>query len=384
MTAAAGISRPVSDWLIAAVFVAVTSMEVWVFTWGDPEYGIGLRVTVTLLTVVASVALAFRRTHPGPAVFVNGGAVIGAIALGFPSDVYQWTNLVAIYSVAAYGSSRERWAALPVGVGGVVFYFARFPYEGGWVLAALVVTVWIVAWLMGRMYGARLEEVQLRHERDMSRRLAEAHEDRLTHEEERNRIARELHDIIGHSVNVMVVHAGGGRRALPLDAETAARALATIEKTGRDALAELDRVLAVLRRDESGPELDPSPGVGDLHALVGSVSRTGLAVDLEVDGDPADVPASVGLSTYRIVQEALTNTLKHAGARSAAVSVVIGEGRLRLTVTDDGIAGSTGEPGRGIAGMRERAELHGGSLRIDQSDRGSWVVSAELTWESTP
>lgn len=382
MTAATGISRPVSDWLLAAVFVAVTSTEVWIYT-SSADYGIGLRVAVTLLTAVASVALAFRRTHPGPAFYVNGAAVFAVMALGFPSDVYQWTNLVAIYSVSAYGSSWERWFALPVGVGGVFTYFVRFPSEGDWVLLALVATIWIATWLTGRMYGARIEEVQLRHERDVSRRMAETHEERLAHEEERNRIARELHDIIGHSVNVIVVHAGGGRRALPLDTETASRALATIEETGRDALAELDRVLAVLRRDETGWELAPSPGVRDLHALVQSVSDTGLVVDLEVDGNPEDIPASVGLSTYRIVQEALTNTMKHAGARSAEVTLSIGESQLQLSVTDDGLAGSP-DPGRGIAGMRERAELHGGSLHIDQNERGSWVVTADLRWEKTP
>jgi signal transduction histidine kinase len=369
-----------ADRLLAVVFMVLTSAEVWVFSWNS-GHGLGLRVVVSLLTLTASASLAWRRTLPGLSFWVNGAAVIGTIAVGYPSDMYQWTNFVAMYSIGAYGTNRQRWGALPVGVGGVLFYFARFPFEGGVTLAAFVAAIWVVAWLAGRIYGARLEEMRLRDEMDLSRRLAEANEARLALEEERIRIARELHDIIGHTVNVMVVHAGAGRRAIGHDMDGASKAFDTIERTGRNALDELDRVLALLRGDDEA-DLLPTPGVDDLQALATTFADTGLAVDVRVTGDPTSVPASVALSAYRIAQETLTNTLKHAGARLATIDIAIGEGRLDIRVADDGTdAPAEIRPGRGIAGMRERAAVHNGSVRFERDEGNRLVVVADLAWE---
>jgi signal transduction histidine kinase len=283
-TTARSLGRP-ADLLLAAAFAGVTQVEVWVFSLGD-DYPIGLRVVASVLTLVAAGALAWRRTRPVAAFWVNSAAMVALIAAGYASDVYQWTNLVVTYSIAAHGTGRQAWAALPVFVGGVVFYFVRFPGEGSPTLAAMVVAMWVVAWLVGRMYGARLEQVQLRAERDLARRLAEANEERLALEEERSRIAHELHDIIGHTVNVMVVHAGAGRQAVDHDSGIARQAFETIERTGRAALSELDRVLAVLRRDQAGQELAPAPGIGDLGELARTMTDTGLKVDVQVTGDP--------------------------------------------------------------------------------------------------
>jgi signal transduction histidine kinase len=316
------------------------------------------------------------------AFWVNSAAVVAVTAAGYSSDVYQWTNLVVTYSIAAHGTSRQAWAALPAFVGGVVFYFVRFPGEGSPTLAAMVVAMWVVAWLVGRMYGARLEQVQLRAERDLARRLAEANEERLALEEERSRIAHELHDIIGHTVNVMVVHAGAGRQAVDHDSGIARQAFETIERTGRAALSELDRVLAVLRRDQAGRELLPAPGIGDLGELARTITDTGLKVDVQVTGDAGEVPASVGLAAYRIVQEALTNTMKHAGAGSAGVQVEVAGRRVHIRVADDGGGDPSAlQPGRGILGMNERAAMHGGRVGIDRDSQGRFVVSAELGWE---
>jgi signal transduction histidine kinase len=264
----------------------------------------------------------------------------------------------------------------------VFAYFLRFPSEGDLQLAGLVAAMWVVGWLFGRMYGAQLERERLRHERDLARRLADAHSERLALEEERSRIAHELHDIIGHTVNVMVVHAGAGRHAVGRDSRTVQQAFDTIERTGRSALAELDRVLAVLRRDQDGGELLPPPGIGDLGELARTFEQTGLRVEVRVDGDPGDVPASVGLAAYRIVQEALTNTLKHAGAGSASVRLRIATGGLELRVADDGGGDPARlQPGRGIHGMNERAAMHGGRVAIDRDGDGRFVVSAHLAWE---
>ncbi|MGH2816186.1 MAG: DUF7134 domain-containing protein, partial [Actinomycetota bacterium] len=154
MTTATSLRRP-ADLLLAAAFAGVTQVEVWVFSLGD-DYPIGLRVVASVLTLVASGALAWRRTRPVAAFWVNSAAMVALIAAGYPSDVYQWTNLVVTYSIAAHGTGRQAWAALPAFVGGVVFYFVRFPGEGSPTLAAMVVAMWVVAWLIGRMYGARL------------------------------------------------------------------------------------------------------------------------------------------------------------------------------------------------------------------------------------
>jgi signal transduction histidine kinase len=342
-------------------------------------------VVASVLTLVASGALAWRRTQPVAAFWVNSAAVVAVIAAGYPSDVYQWTNLVVTYSIAAYGTSRQAWAALPALVGGVIFYFVRFPDEGSPTLAATVVALWVVAWLIGRVYGARLEQAQLRAERDLARRLAEANEERLALEEERSRIAHELHDIIGHTVNVMVVHAGAGRQAVDHDSGIARQAFETIERTGRAALSELDRVLAILRRDQAGRELAPAPGIGDLAELARTMTDTGLHVDVQVTGDPGEVPASVGLAAYRIVQEALTNAMKHAGAGWASVRVEVAGRRVHVRVADDGGGDPSAlQPGRGILGMQERAALHGGRVAIDRDTEGRFAVTAELGWEPPP
>jgi signal transduction histidine kinase len=214
-------SRP-ADLLLAAAFAGVGLTEVWVFSLGN-DYSIALRVTASVLTLVACGALALRRTSPVAAFSVNAAAVVALIAAGYASDVYQWTNLVATYSIAAHGSRRAAWIALPVAVGGVLFYFLRFPDEGDAQLTGFVAAMWVVGWLVGRIYGAQVERDRLRSERDLARQLADANEERLALEEERSRIAHELHDIIGHTVNVMVVHAGAGRQASTATAGPSAR-----------------------------------------------------------------------------------------------------------------------------------------------------------------
>ena len=381
MTTATRTTQRPADLLLAAAFAGVTQAEVWVFSLGN-DHPVGLRVVASVLTLVASGALAWRRTRPAAAFWANSAAVVALTAAGYSSDVYQWTNLVVTYSIAAYATSRQAWAGLPAFVGGVVFYFVRFPDEGSPTLAATVVAMWVVAWLVGRMYGARLEQAQLRAERDLARRLAEANEERLALEEERSRIAHELHDIIGHTVNVMVVHAGAGRQAVDHDSAIVRQAFETIERTGRAALSELDRVLAIVRRDQAGRELLPAPGIGDLAELARTMTDTGLKVDLQVTGDPAEVPASVGLAAYRIVQEALTNAMKHSAAGSADVQVEVAGRRVHVQVADDGGGDPSAlQPGRGILGMQERAAMHGGRVAIDRDPQGRFVVTAELGWE---
>ena len=373
---------PLADLVLALAFAVLAQAEIWIFSSDDGYSGL-IRLGAGVLTLIASAALAYRRERPVLSYFINGFAVIATIVVGYPSDVYQWTNLIAIYSLGAYGSGWPRWAGLPLGVAGVLSYFVRFPDEGDIGIAAFAAAMWVVAWLAGRMYGARIEETRLRTERDLSVRLAEANEQRLVLEEERNRIARELHDIVGHTVNVMVVHAEAGRRELERDVDGAAQAFDTIARTGRDALSELDRVLAVLRRDETEQALLPTPGLGDLEGLADTFSETGVQVELSVSGDIGRVPASIGLATYRIVQEALTNTLKHAAATRADVTVAVNSEKIDVMVTDNGPRRGEIEPGRGILGMRERVALHGGDLEIEPGESGGMCVRGHMRWGAT-
>lgn len=373
-------TRQAGDLLLAASFVALTQIEVWVFALDD-GHAIATRVAASVITAVASASLAWRRSRPALGFWVNSAGIVAATAVGFPGDIYQWTNLIAIYSIGAHGTTKARWVSLLGGIGGVVFYFLRFPSEGGPTLAAFVVALWVVGWLAGRIYGARLDEIQLRNEMELTHQLAEAKEQRLALEEERMRIARELHDIIGHTVNVMVVHAGAGRREVGGNDELVKQAFDTIETTGRTALGELDRVLAVLRRDEVDTVRVPASGLDALDELAAAISETGMTVEVRVSGS-SDVPASVQLAAYRIVQEALTNSLRHSGAGKAVVDVTAGDGRLGLRVSDDGKGDPAFiEPGRGITGIRERASLHGGAVAIDRGELGGIELRAHLDWE---
>ncbi len=386
-------------WLVlerawAAAVAVILAIELWSDPVGEP----GRTVILTALGLLAAGSLAFVRRHPGRAFAVNAAAVFGLILVGGPSNVYQYTNLAALYSVAAatgaarhqgradlaswWASSGPSWAALAVGLSGVALYFRRFPDEGGRSILAMALLLWFSAWLLGRVHGARRAEVALRAERDLSAELAEARRLRLELEAERGEMARELHDIVGHTLNVMLIHAGAARRAVVDDPDGAVEALTIIETTGRTAMDDLDRVLGLLGRGD-GAEADrrPLPGLDDLPALVATVAEGGrAAVTLSVDDtlDASSVSKARQLAAYRVVQEALTNVLKHAEARSVRVAVRGRGDDLVVTVDDDGRgldrAGVDARPGRGLAGMTERARLHGGTLDVTDAEPGTLVT----------
>jgi signal transduction histidine kinase len=284
---------------------------------------------------------------------------------------------VANYSTAAYGS-RWRPAALALVVGTEAVLFARIAEERlpGEVLFALFVAVG--TWLVGDVVRTRLtradravgEARELLAEREAAAARALA--------EERARIARELHDVIAHSVSVMGVQAGAARTLIDVDPDAARDALRSIETTARDSVAELQRLLEVLRDRDDTDGRAPQPGLGELSRLVGQVRSAGLPVELTVTGTGA-LPPGVDLAAYRIVQEALTNALKHAGAPTA-VTVSRTDGELRIEVRDRGAGrGGRGNPGgHGLVGMRERAQLYGGTLEAHPAPGGGFVVRAVL------
>ena len=196
--------------------------------------------------------------------------------------------------------------------------------------------------------------------------------------EERSRLARELHDVVAHGVSTMVVQAEAGESLLGRDPERARAAFVSITSSGRQALGELRRMLVLLRSADGEPSLGPQPGLAQLEALVEEMRGVGLPIDLSIEGEPRPLPAGVDLSAYRIVQEALTNTLKHARPAQARVTVRYRADDVELEVLDDGrrsVNGSHG--GHGIAGMRERVRLYGGTLETGRS--GGWLLRARAT-----
>jgi len=200
-------------------------------------------------------------------------------------------------------------------------------------------------------------------------------ESRRAVEEERGRITRELHDVLAHSVSMMTVQASAVRRLLKPEQEREREALLTVEETGRQALAEMRRLLGIMRSEHEVASLAPQPGIGTLPELVDQVRRSGLSVELTVEGAPVRLPAGVDLSAYRIVQEALTNALGHAGPAHAWVAVRYGSDDVEIEVANDGRADGDGH---GLAGMRERVSLCGGELDCGPRPGGGFRISARL------
>jgi signal transduction histidine kinase len=208
-------------------------------------------------------------------------------------------------------------------------------------------------------------------ERDASMRIAVA--------EERSRIARELHDIVAHAVSVMVLQTGAVRHKLPSELQEERDALSGVEQAGRTALAEMRRLLAAMRDDGDDVDLAPQPGLDRLDALVAEVGRAGLPVRVQVDGEPRPLPRGIDLSAYRIVQEGLTNTLKHARASQADVTIAYAPAELRIEVRDDGAgSGSANGAGFGLVGVRERVKIYGGEMTAGSADDGGFVLTARL------
>ena len=376
--------RPaVADGATAALFLAVAQIDVWapqLAVWGDDPVE-GIRPLNSLLLAAVALPLAWRRRRPLAAVTVlsvavaiqallPGAAPIGLLLLG--------PVLIGLYSVAAYGSRRAAWAGLGLVAAATAVHdltdpAARADLEGAswWWLVLLV------GWLVGRYVGSR------RAAADLERRTRLLEEQRRQAEtavqDERARIARELHDVVAHSVSVVAVQAGAAQAVLDSDPDRAREPLDAIETTARSALVEMRRLLGVLREAEDEPTLAPQPGLAGLSGVAARVTAAGLPVELVLEGEPATLPAGLELAAHRIVQEALTNSLRHARASRARVTVAYVPGGLELTVADDGGGGPTGRPGgHGIVGMRERVALYGGELSVGPGPDGGYVVHAVL------
>jgi signal transduction histidine kinase len=284
--------------------------------------------------------------------------------------------LLAVYTAAAHTEGRRMWLAAALTF---AMYWLGMVYDPeGMDLGAMVFfgLLFGTPWAVGRAIRyRRLREVALVGEQEQRARAAVA--------EERTRIARELHDVVAHAISVMVVQARGGRRLLDSEPDEARSAFDTIELTGQRALAEMRRLLGMLRADDEQLALAPQPSLARLDALVADVERAGLPVELVVEGRPAELPPGIDLSAYRIVQEALTNALKHAGPARARVLVRYGEGEVELEVADDGAAAGNGDgDGHGLIGIQERVAMVGGDVEAGRRPEGGYAVRARLPYAS--
>jgi signal transduction histidine kinase len=329
-------------------------------------------LAVALLVASAAPLVAWQRV-PLVVSLASGAATVAMAALSVPH--LGLGVLAAVFGVAHWGERRSRRVALvllAVGVPVVPLLThdaASIPKD-----AALYAGAFILGLLLRerRLAAAELaaRARELERQRDRNARLAAAGE--------RARIARELHDVLTHSVSVMVVQAQAGQAAAD-DTAAMTRALGRIEAVGRESLGELRRLLGSLRADGAAPELEPQPGLDRLDELASAVRDAGIAVSVARDGVVAPVPAAVDLSAYRIVQEALTNTLRHADAQEAEVRLRYEPGALRVEVRDDGRARTAARAdGGGLAGMRERARSCGGTLHAGARAGGGFEVVAEL------
>jgi signal transduction histidine kinase len=331
------------------------------------------------LFAVACGAVLWRRSQPLAVLAVTLVAAELSGALDY-SQFVGLSFLIALYSVARYVTD-ERWSYGALGVGLLFVLSAPLTAGDGTSAADLGFGLVVIAgvWYVGRRMRLRAERaVELEREREAEARRVVA--------EERTRIARELHDIVAHRVSLMTVQAGAAKTVAGDDPAGALQAMGAVEQAGREALDELRHLLDVLRPEAERGGLGPQPGIADVSRLVDQFDDAGLDVSLTMEGVRTDLPARVDLSTYRIVEEALTNVLKHAGpAARAEVRLTADHHHVSIEVLDDG-HGATILPGsgHGIVGMRERALLLGGSIEAGPRPSGGFRLAARLPIEGEP
>ena len=290
-------------------------------------------------------------------------------------------TLTALTAFVCLGLVRDRTQAIAgvafgIGVNAIIAHNDPRGGAGNFVVSSMFFTV---GWGIGFALSRKFSETEEARERAARAERERAERARLAVAEERTRIARELHDVVGHSVSVMTVQASAARRLLRPHQEKEREALLVVEQTGREALAEMRRMVGVLRRPEEAPALAPQPSLEHLDKLVAHTREARLRVDLRIEGQPESLPAGLDLTAYRLVQEGLTNTIKHARAQQAEVVVRYGDGHVEVTVSDDGAGGGDGESGgHGLVGMRERVSVYGGEFDAGPQAGGGFRLRARL------
>jgi signal transduction histidine kinase len=391
------LARPtVQDALVAAVLTATSLVGVAARWHVDiPEGGgeitaRGLDALGICLALLQTVPLAWRRRAPLVVLSVTTAACYLFSVLGYFPSFAALGFLVALYTVSAY---RDRRASIPAALASVmaillILVVGREPVEPDTIIAECLIIG--AVWCLGD--GFRIRRGQVVHLEDRAKQLEWEREERAHHAvaEERRVIARELHDVVAHNVSVIVAQAGAAQRIFGAHPEQALGALGAIEDTGREALVEMRRLTGFLRT-ETDPAVtrSPQPGLKNLDVLVAQVREAGIPVTLRIEGTPRPLPAGLDLSAFRIIQEALTNILKHAGPAQADLVVRYTESRLEVAINDNGFGpgGSSTDtlrPRYGHLGMSERIALFGGDLRMGARRGGGYHVTASLPLDGKP
>jgi signal transduction histidine kinase len=348
------------------------------FDWREPD------AFAVFLSLGCSLPFFFRRRAPFATLTVCTVSLVVLASSQYPANVQSQMIVIFAYTLGAWAEGAKRALGLAiVGVGLLTVALIGIPDASGANLA-LSGAFYAASYAIGssmrnrRLYNEQLEQraADLERERDEEAKRAVA--------DERLRIAQELHDVVAHSMGVIAVQAGVGAHVIDKDPGEAKKSLEAIASTSRSTLTEIRRLLGVLRADEHGA-YQPAPGLADLNRLAADLGAAGLPVSLTIRGTRDDVPPGVDLTAYRIVQEALTNVLKHAGRANAQVLVACQPGIVHLEIADDGrgVNGRAAEGGHGLMGMRERVGVYGGTLDAGPSPGGGFRVVAELPYGET-
>ena len=371
---------------VAVALLAIVAM-VEIVVRGDapnaPQTPLWFALPAIALLVLVLLA---RRRFPfaGPAAYwllAAGISFVDPLLLPFPASLFV-VGLAVSFLLGNLRNAVQAGIGLAIVLGGAAILVYNIP---GHTAAELVFIPldFAISWLAGFLLRGSAEQAEAAEVRaTLAEQEREADALRAV-VEERTRIARELHDIVGHSVSVMTVQTSGVRRLLRPDQEQERDALLAVERTGREALAEMRRVVGALRDAGEGPALAPRPSLKQVEKLVAQARETGLPVDLEIEGDPIPLPAGVDLTAYRLVQEGLTNAIKHAAARQAQVRLRYDSDRVEIEVSDngrgaDGADSTSDGGGHGLVGMRERVSIYGGELEAGPRAEGGFRLRARL------
>src|SRR5829696_5075290 len=386
--------------LAADVLLVVGVAAVQVLgSWASERVGIGrspawrpLDPLAWILLVAGPLALLVRRRWPAQVLAVTLSCGLAYAARTYPEGPSSLAIYPALWTVALTSPRRTAWVAAggtAVAVAGAeLFLYGDTMFDGEPLYAAA--TVFAAMWWGEAVRARRAYVAELRDRAERAERTREE-EARRRVDEERMRIARELHDVVSHTIGVISVQAGVAAHLLERRPDKAAESLAAIRQASDEALGELHAMLGVLRHGDGGggqAPLSPAPGLGELDALVAQAAGAGLEVQVSLEGRPRRLPPAVDLAAYRVVQESLTNVIRHARAGRADVTVHHADGRVVVEVTDDGRARpgdrNGNGSGRGILGMRERARALGGSLEAGPRPEGGFRVVASLPVEGAP
>ncbi len=368
------------DVLIAAAVVAAGQFEVWLTS------GVLPRSVAAPAELVLGLLLVWRRRFPlatmALVAVVSASETLGGVPMQSPA-IPLLVNVIAVYTLVTEEPLARALAGLAVGLAGFALgTLSQHNSPGNFVFGAIFA---VGVWIVGRTVRMRTAEAGELEERAVTLEREREQQARRAAAEERARIARELHDVIAHSVSVMVVQAGAGEEVLRRDPERAAGVLRSIQETGRQALSEMSTLLGILREHGGEFGLVPQPGIADLNSLLEQTRHAGLPVELTVEGERRPLPPGIELSLYRVVQEALTNTRKHAGSAQATVRLRYSRADVAAEIADDGASSRNGYGGgNGLIGMRERVAVYGGWLEAGPRLEGGYLVRARIPLDPAP